>query len=209
VNAGDNITNMDAGIKDYPGRAILAIQRFDVSATLRGIVAGISWVTENEINTSKFIVERSVDNINFSPVGEKAAAGTYAGVSNYLLNDDLSSLTGYTVIYYRVKLINTDGGFVYSKVVVVRLSSQTTVKIWPNPFADKITVSLVSPSAGTVQARLLDYSGKTISIEQYNVVKGNNQLNMGNKAGLASGLYTLQLTDNTGNINFVEKLTKQ
>lgn len=209
VNAGDNITNMDAGIKDYPGRAILAIQRFEVSATLRGTVAGISWVTENEINTSKFIVERSVDNINFSPVGEKAAAGTYAGVSNYLLNDDLSSLTGYQVIYYRVKLINADGGFVYSKVVVIRLSGQTAVKIWPNPFADKITVSLVSPSAGTVQARLLDYSGKTISIEQYNVVKGNNQLNMGNKAGLASGLYTLQLTDNTGSINFVEKLTKQ
>jgi hypothetical protein len=209
VNAGDNITNIDGGIKDYPGRAILALQRFDVSATLRGAIAGIIWVTENEINTSKFIVERSIDNINFSSVGEKAAAGNYAGVSNYLLNDDISSLTGYQVIYYRVKLINADGGFVYSKVVAVRLSSKTSVKIWPNPFVEKITISLVSPSVTTVQARLIDYAGRTISINQYNVVKGNNQLDLNNLTGLANGVYMLQLTDNTGNINQVEKLTKQ
>ena len=209
VNAGDNITNIDGGIKDYPGRAVLALYRLDITATLRGTVATINWVTENEVNTFKFIVERSVDNITFNAVGEKAAAGNHAGISNYFLNDDILALMAYKVIYYRVKLINADGGIVYSKVVVVKLSSQTAVKIWPNPFTDKIIVSLVSPVATTVQARLIDYSGKTISVNQYNVVKGNNQLNINNLTGLARGVYNLKLTDDSGNINFVEKLTKQ
>ena len=209
VNAGDNITNIDGGIKDYPGRAVLALYHLDITATLRGTVATINWVTENEVNTFKFIVERSVDNITFNAVGEKAAAGTHPGISNYFLNDDILALMAYKVIYYRVKLINVDGGIVYSKVVAVKLSSQTAVKIWPNPFTDKIIVSLVSPLATTVQARLIDYSGKTISVNQYNVVKGNNQLIINNLTGLARGVYNLKLTDDSGNINFVEKLTKQ
>ena len=209
VNNGDNITNMDAGIKDYPGRAILAVQHLEVSATLRGTVATINWVTENEVNTYKFIVERSVDNISFAPVGEKPAAGNYAGTSNYSLNDDVSALTGYKVIYYRIKVISVSGASVYSKVAIVRINSATSVKIWPNPFADKVTVSLVSPAATTVQVRLVDYAGKTISINQYNVVKGNNQLDIGDMSVLAKGVYSLQLTDDSGIINFVEKLTKQ
>ena len=209
VNNGDNITNMDAGIKDYPGRAILAVQHLEVSATLRGTVATINWVTENEVNTYKFIVERSVDNISFTPVGEKPAAGNYAGTSNYSLNDDVSALTGYKVIYYRIKVISISGASVYSKVAIVRINSATSVKIWPNPFADKVTVSLVSPAATTVQVRLVDYAGKTISINQYNVVKGNNQLDIGDMSVLAKGVYSLQLTDDSGIINFVEKLTKQ
>ena len=209
INAGDNITNIDAGIKDYPGRAILAVQRLDVTATLRGIVATVNWTTENEVNTFKFIVERSVDNLSFAPVGEKAAAGNYPGTSNYSLNDDVSSLTGYKVIYYRIKVINVSGAFVYSKVVIVRINTITSIKIWPNPFADKMTVSLVSPVATTVQARLVDYAGKTISIYQYNVVKGNNQLGIADMAKLASGVYSLQVIDDSGLINFVEKLIKK
>ncbi len=209
VNAGDNITNIDAGIKDYPGRAVLAVQRLDVTATLKATVATVNWTTENEVNTFKFIVERSVDNISFTPVGEKAAAGNYAGSSNYSFNDDVTSLTGYKVIYYRIKVINVSGAFVYSKVVIVRINTITSIKIWPNPFTDKVTVSLVSPVATTVQVRLVDYAGKTISINQYNVVKGNNQLGIGDMNALASGVYSLQFTDDSGAINFVEKLTKQ
>ena len=67
----------------------------------------------------------------------------------------------------------------------------------------------MSPAATTLQARLLDYAGKTISIKQYQVVKGNNQLDLGNLAGLAKGVYTLMLNDDSGNIKFAEKIIKQ
>ena len=208
VNAGNNITNIDAGIKDYPGRSVLALQRFEVTAILRGTVAAISWITLNEINTSRFVVERSVDNVQFNLVGERVAAGNYSGSSNYYLNDDVSGLAAYKVIYYRVKLINADGSFVYSKVVVVRQNSQVSVNVWPNPFVDKILVSLISPVATVVQARIFDVSGKIVMVKQYSVVKGNNQLDLNETAGLPHGMYTLKLIDDTGNINFAQKLTK-
>ena len=207
--AGDNITNVDAGIKDYSSRALLAIQRFEVSASINGTTAIIRWQTANEVNTSRFIVERSVDNNLFIAVGEKAAAGNNSGISNYSYHDDLSSLTAYPIIYYRVKLVDIDGRSVYSKVVLVRMNDQATVKIWPNPFADKVSIFLVSPVATIMQVRLIDYAGKTINISNYNVVKGINQLYISGMGNLPKGIYTMMLNDDTGNINYAEKLIRQ
>ena len=208
VLPGDNITNMDAGIKDYPGRAVLAVQKMDVYATLKGNAVTVSWTTTNEVNTSKFIVERSVNNTSFSYVGEKAAAGNSIGIKQYSLVDDITLLSSYPVIYYRVKLINLDGGSSYSKVVAVKLGNQTNVSVWPNPFVDKLTVSLVSSEAGTVQLRLLDYSGKTIRVDRFNVVKGNNQLYVNDLKAISSGLYLLQVEDDKGITQFAGKLAK-
>ena len=209
VLAGDNITNIDGGIKDYPGRSILAIQRFDVSASLIGSTAVIRWVTANEVNTSKFVVERSIDNVSFVAVGEKSAAGNYTGTSNYLYNDDISSLSAYKVIYYRVRLIDLDGRSSFSKVVALRLNESTLVKIWPNPFAERITVFLNCSAAAIVQVKLTDYSGKMLLSKQFNVVKGINQLYLSGFETLPKGIYALQLIDDSGNINYTEKLIRQ
>lgn len=209
VNAGDNITNIDAGIKDYSGRAVLALQRLDVSATLISTTVSVNWVTENESNTDKFIVERSVDNVNFIAVGEKAAAGTYAGVRNYSHNDDISALTQYTVIYYRIRLINADGGSSYSKVVAVRINPATTISVWPNPFIDKVTISLRSPLNTFVQVRIVDIAGRTLSANNYHVVKGNNQLDITGIEKLPAATYLLQVSDEDGQIRYTQKLTKK
>ncbi|MFN8244266.1 MAG: SdrD B-like domain-containing protein [Ferruginibacter sp.] len=209
VNAGDLITNMDAGIKDYPGRAVLAVHKLDVTAVLRNTTVTVNWVTENEVNTAKFIVERSTDNSHFIYAGEKTAAGTYYGTRNYSLNDDISSLTQYPVIYYRIKLINADGSHSYSKVVAVRLSTTASISTWPNPFTEKLTVALVSPAATNVQVRLVDMNGRTVYNNGFAVVKGNNQLDITDMAKLNSAVYILQVADQEGLIRFTQKIIKQ
>ena len=209
VTAGANIINIDAGIKDYALGAVLPLQSLMVSATLTGSVATIYWVTKNEINTNKFIVERSTDNRTFTTVGEKRAAGTYQGTSNYALPDDISSLSSYSVIYYRIKVIDIDGAFTYSNVVVVRLDIKAIVKIWPNPFVSNVTVSITSKTATTLNVRVLDYTGKTIFVKQHQVTKGANQLNLDYIATLPPGVYILEMTDEPGSINVKQKLVKE
>ena len=209
VNNGDNIRNIDAGIKDYPGRAILPLQSLELAATLRGNNVTVNWFTVNEINTYKFIVERSVDNVNFVYAGEKAAAGNYSGTSNYSLIDDITAFNSSPVIYYRIKLVNISGSILYSKVAAVRINKTASVKIWPNPFAERITVSLVSTAAVTAQARVIDLSGRTVIMRSYNVIKGNNQIDIAGLSDLPAGVYTLQIKDGSGVIDFAEKLTKK
>jgi len=208
VNAGDNITNIDAGIKDWPGRAVLAALKFDVSATLKGKSVTVNWTTTQEVKNSKFVIEKSVNNVSFSPVGEKAAAGNSTGTTQYNHLDDINSLMAYPVIYYRVKMVNLDGGSVYSKVVAVKLNGQSNLSVWPNPFSDKITLSFVSSETGTVEVRLLDHTGRTVRTGRFNVVKGNNQLYLGDLNALPKGAYLLQLEDAKGLSKYTEKILK-
>lgn len=202
-----SVTNhsYDIGIKI----GTLPVQRLDVTATLKNTNATINWTTENEINTARFVIERSFDNSSFTPIGEKAGAGTFAGVSKYSMNDDIASVAMYTVIYYRIKQVDMDGRFAYSKVVAVRPGVKGEAKVWPNPFEDKLAITLSSTVAGKVQVRLIDDIGKIVTSGSYSVVKGNNQLALTNLTKLAKGIYVVQVTDETGNISFTQKITRQ
>ena len=168
------------------------------AAALRSSTAIISWVTNNEIDTKKFIVERSIDNTNFTAVGERTGAGTFAGRSYYSFNDDVSSLSNYTVIYYRIKEVDINNKVTYSKIVTVRISAITGVHTWPSPFTNNIVVTVNSGNAQELRLQLTDMSGKAVRTMSYTIVRGNNQLNINNLNNLASGMYTLKIWNADG-----------
>lgn len=208
VAYGDNIRNIDAGIKDYPGRAILPIQSLELSATLHGTTATIAWITDNELNTAKFIVERSTDNTNFTAAGERAGAGTYAGKSYYTLDDNIASFSNVNVIYYRIKALDANGRFTYSKVVAVRISNIVEVRTWPSPFTSQVFVAMFSSSAQQLQVQLTDFSGKMVKRAQFNVPKGNNQLVLTDLANLAAATYIIKITAANGEVISTQTLLK-
>jgi hypothetical protein len=203
--AGKNSTNANYTINWL---SALPVHLLEAVALLNGTVATINWKTENEINTSRFIVERSLDNRTFVTIGNMAAAGNSSGVKNYSLPDDISSINS-TVIYYRVKLVDADGKIKYSNTVVVRLSGINGVKSWPNPFTTGIYVSFYSKVNTMLEIRITDAAGKTAVKSKYAVLKGNNQLNLSNLERLAKGIYMIQIKDKTGEINVVQKMTKE
>jgi hypothetical protein len=208
VNNGDNIRYIDAGIKDYPGRAILPIQSIEVAATLHNVTTTVTWVTDNEINTSKFIVERSIDNVNFTAVGSRDAAGTYAGKSYYTFDDNIAALNA-NIIYYRIKAIDANARFTYSKVVAIRISNITGVRTWPSPFTSQVFVSMFSSTAQQVQVQLTDFAGKTVKQSQYGISKGNNQLMINDLANLPAATYVIKITAANCEVLSTQTLLKQ
>jgi len=198
--------NIDAGLFP-PSGIILPVQKLDLSANLVGTTSTVNWTTENEINAAKFIVERSTDNISFTFVGEKQAQGNFVGTTKYQLNDNVTAITA-NVIYYRIKAIDINGKVAYSKVVIVRKSLSTEVKAWPNPFTDRISISLQSATAGKVTITLMDNAGKLVKANGYNVVKGNNQLNIDRLKALTEGVYILKVTDASEKNILIQKITK-
>jgi Secretion system C-terminal sorting domain len=189
--------------------APLPAKKFDLSVGLAGTVSNISWLTENETNSSRFFAERSTDARNFTSVGDVAAAGNTAGFKSYSLQDNLTAVVNVPVLYYRIKLVDTDGKINYSNTVAVRLSNVKSIKTWPNPVTENLVVSLYSNLSTKLELRIVDITGKTVVMSNYAVVKGNNQINVKGLEVLSTGIYVLDLKDKAGNINHVQKLIKE
>lgn len=95
------------------------------------------WATSKEWENSHFEVERSLNNIdNWVKVGQVHGMGFSDGPVEYQFMDDEIPFTG-NFVYYRLKQVDFDGTFAYSKVVAARLPAlETTNGVWrafPNP----------------------------------------------------------------------------
>lgn len=98
----------------------------------------LDWVSDHEVNTSHFVIERSTDGILFEATGSVPAAGS--GGSNYSFTNVISGVV--PVFYYRLKMIDTDGKFQYSKVVLVNYNmGNEKLSLFPNPANTFITVA--------------------------------------------------------------------
>lgn len=96
----------------------------------------LEWKTDNEVNTSHFDVERSADGTAFSKIGN-VTANNQTGIQTYTL-DDIQPLPGKN--FYRLKQVDKDGKFEYSKTVVVNRNKGLEVQVFPNPAGTSITV---------------------------------------------------------------------
>src|SRR6202030_1672620 len=80
----------------------------------------VAWTTTNEINAAYFEVERSSDKTSFIGVAQVNASESFNPIHSYSINDQLYNVTGNTV-YYRLRIVDNDGKFTYSKIIPVRL----------------------------------------------------------------------------------------
>lgn len=145
-----------------------------------GCNALLTWRTEEEINFDHFEAEQSTDNVYYSkiaaiPAKGSSTGGTYSG---------LYSQNGGTA-YYRLKIVDKDGTYIYSNVVPVRTSCiSTTIAAYPNPADNLVTLTGLS---GKSQIRLLDVAGRVL--KEITAVTSTYQLDI---SQIASGTYILQ-----------------
>lgn len=109
-----------------------------------------SWSTTKEWEASHFEVERAVSERNFEKIGEVKAAGWSDQLTEYLFEDKMLPLTGGNLLY-RLKQVDFNGDFEYSKVLSVRVPGmQFTSGVWrafPNPTdGSTLRISLLDAS---------------------------------------------------------------
>jgi hypothetical protein len=183
------------GCFNFPQQSTLPVKLYSFNGVYRNLATLLNWATDNEVNFEKFEVERSVNGSDYTVIGVRAAKST-GSRANYELTDDLSSVNG-SVFYYRLKMIDLDGKFTYSQVVLIRKDSKTVngVTINPNPVINGIaTVKMTSARKGTVELRVVDQSGRVVMKQVQNIYEGNNAITL-TLQQLQSGIYTLQVAD--------------
>lgn len=159
---------------------------FDVMK--QGKQALLLWTTENEINTSQYIIERSGNGRDFTTIGNETALNS-AGRLNYQHTDPLP-FSGWN--YYRLKMVDKDGHYSYSPVRKLNFdAAEEDVRVYPNPLTGgKLNIT------STVNCRRLivvDPAGRQISS-----VLLQGRLNQADLSGLAKGLYLLKIVTDNG-----------
>jgi hypothetical protein len=157
------------------------------------------WNTATEINNSGFEIERSRDNVNFTKLGFIKGNGTSSEMHTYKFTDNKFSKTG--TFYYRLKQINLDGSFEYSKVINVTIGAALTFKLsqnYPNPFNPITTISFQLPEKALVTIKVYNILGQEVAVLLNSSKEaGTYQINF-DGANLASGIYIYRLSTNTG-----------
>ena len=202
-NAGDNAGQpirqygSRLGCFNFPSLITLPVELLSFSAIYKNEQTLLNWSSDHEVNFEKYIIERSSTGTDFIPVAEKKAAGN-TGRNNYELTDDLGSSTG-NVFYYRLKMIDIDGKFTYSSIVIIKKDARRIngIAITPNPIISGATsVRFTSNHSTTVDLKVIDISGKTLMQQLNKVTEGNNNLTINNLDKLQPGIYLLQMNNN-------------
>jgi Secretion system C-terminal sorting domain len=155
----------------------------------------VSWSVSQEVNAKEYVIERSLDGREFNTIGVQAYYISNTAINHYSFSDNLSAVSQ-RVIYYRIKQIDNNGSYAYSKIMVVRITTGNgTINIFPNPAQEQTTISFTTTGKSNVLIRLVDMNGKIVKQFSKEVNAGLNTTLLDNLGALPAGMYHLQLYD--------------
>ena len=171
---------------------ILPVSGLKLSASLNGKNdANLHWVTLTEVNTSYFVIEKSIDGRTFKKIGTTLAAGNSQSQLDYNFTDaNLSAST----VYYRVVEYDKNGRNTYSNVAIVQLkNANKEINIFPNPVTDYVKISFKN-TPGDYTVDLYNAIGQRLYTDRITTGLGTQFLTIYRKA-MAAGTYYLKITN--------------
>ncbi|MBL4593593.1 MAG: T9SS type A sorting domain-containing protein, partial [Flavobacteriales bacterium] len=164
----------------------------------------LEWSTASEINNDYFILERSNDGNTF----EEIATIDGAGNSNSLLKYSYQHNNPNELEYYRLKQVDFDGKYEYSKIIAVSAERDITVNIYPNPSKDNLFFSL-SESNDEIYTIVYTNVLGSVTKENISIMKGSNTYQVNEFSQLTSGIYFVQILNGANEVIKTQKIIKE
>lgn len=95
------------------------------------------WQTSEEKNSDHFEIQQSEDLRKWNALGYVNAAKESALRKEYSFPDVAER---FGTQYYRLKMVDTDGSFAYSRIQSIKLGASGLVNAYPNPVVDKLQI---------------------------------------------------------------------
>lgn len=187
------------GVSAVPVQAVLPINLLSFSAEKMNYDVQLNWTASDARNFSHFEVERSTDGLSFSYIGQGNLRATTTGTFKYDFKDAgiLHSSASSRLLYYRLKMIDTDGYTEYSKMIKVDSELKPgTISAYPDPFINEILVRITALKEDRVSLLLTDAKGNTVSLIQKTLQPGENKLTLHPPLHLPKGVYLLRVYGN-------------
>lgn len=174
---------------------ILPVTFVSFTAQKQRAASLLRWETTNEVNAHSFDVERSNDAVNYQKIGAVTAAGNTTGLTKYQFVDQ-QPLTGYN--YYRLKQIDRNGVFKHTptRLLVFDEASLQSIKAYPVPTTQLLAVE-IPPQLRTKEVVVNLTTSIGVTVQQLRLPANRaDDRRVLNLAGLAAGVYTLQVFAN-------------
>ena len=171
--------------------SVLPVSLADFSVTASSCNGVLNWRTLSEDKVKNFEIEYSNNGVQFTKVGAVQSKNSATG-STYKYVNNQGTAKG----FYRLKVVDIDGQFSYSRIVSVdtKCSGVKTISMYPNPLtANQALTIIASGYEGSIKGELVSMSGQVI--RSYSLKNGTNTLPVDK---LAQATYLLRVTDASG-----------
>ncbi|MHA4741205.1 T9SS type A sorting domain-containing protein [Dyadobacter sp. MSC1_007] len=167
----------------------LPVKLASFSAKRREAQAHLSWTTTEETNSSHFEIQRSADGHSWVTL-ERAKAANESRVTAHYVASDKSPLAGQNL--YRLKMVDNDGTFAYSKINRLFFDGAQFTSFYPNPVVDRLHIG-EAVLKNAISVKLLNQNGQMI----FETSNPTTSIRTGH---LNAGMYVLQITSKDGSI---------
>lgn len=155
-NNGVEICQYNLGCLQAP----LPVKLIEFKGTVQMSEVQLEWVTNDELDNQGFEVQKSTSGIDWLIIGFVEGAGTNNRINEYQYQDrNLSA----GITYYRLKQIDFDGAFEYSKVIAADYNNSVgSICVFPNPSNGLIKLQMNTLLSQKVNIRISDSLGRII-----------------------------------------------
>ena len=174
----------------------LPVDAMELSGEQQQTWVDLNWWTLNEVSTDFFVVQRSHDGEHFEDLGQVNAAKDFSGYQSYPYRDE-SPYPG--INFYRVKLVDLDGGSRRSNTISVNFEGNGgMMQVYPNPARpqSQLNITYWSENSEQVIFNIYDLRGVLVQSFPAAVQPGLNQLNLFT-GDLTNGVYLLNSVQGT------------
>ena len=173
----------------------LPVELVSFSARISDTEIILNWLTATEVNNYGFEIQRSVKADNWEVLGFVEGHGNSNSPKEYnFLDSEINAAGTYS---YRLKQIDNDGTYEFSKVIEVNFGSPIKFELnqnYPNPFNPSTTISFTLPRSGNVALKVFNSIGEeVVTLTDGFIEAGVYTFNF-NAKGLPSGMYISQLS---------------
>lgn len=160
IAVNSNTGSVTQGVQQTYVSTPLPVTLLNFNVTKKEKSALLNWETATEINSNKFIIQRSKDGFTFSDLNEVPAAGNSTTLRKYSM-EDRQPLQKWN--YYRIKLLDKDGSYIHSKTGTVNFTVNENIAIvYPNPTKNNIILKIPNTDFKSTSYQLFDTRGRML-----------------------------------------------
>ncbi|HMU47026.1 MAG TPA: kelch repeat-containing protein [Chitinophagaceae bacterium] len=184
---------------------VLPLKILEFTGSSNKDIITLKWKTADETGLSHYIVQRSFDGTNFSELGQLNSKGNTLNYYGYTDNNLAGSAS--QLVFYRLKMVNTDGKFSYSNIIRFDLRSVSgNLKLFPNPATVTIQVSYYQDQPGKSLINFIAANGSIVKTVSVNNTAGQSSVII-DISSLPSSWYAIQI--NTAGNTLYTRFIKQ
>lgn len=165
----------------------------------------LQWETMNEDKVARYEIERGTTTSNFVYLGKETSKGSSTSTQRY---NHLDKNPNDGVNYYRLKVVDEDGKYTYSKIisVVTTTTASHISSLYPNPAQTTLHMDLNLAKAERASMQILDMTGRVVMERSALLQKGMNNVDFDLHA-IAKGQYMIRVALSSGVL--VSKFSKE